>query len=119
MDTFCPVGPWIVPLQALTPSPTSASDALAVAQNLAIRTVVNGSVRQSSRTRFMLVDICQLIALISANITLTPGDVIATGTPAGVGAGMTPKCFLRPGDVVAVSVQGVGTLTNTVARREN
>lgn len=95
-DTFCPVGPWIV--TDLDPS------------DLEIRTEVNGEVRQLSRTSLMIHDIGEIIEWISAVMTLLPGDLILTGTPAGVGP-------LEHGDTVSVSVEGIGTLTNSVIRK--
>ena len=95
-DTFCPVGPWIV--TDLDPS------------DLEIRTEVNGEVRQRSRTSLMIHDIGAIIEWISAVMTLLPGDLILTGTPAGVGP-------LEHGDTVSVTVEGIGTLTNPVIRK--
>ena len=95
-DTFCPVGPWIV-------TDLDASD-------LEIRTEVNGEVRQRSRTSLMIHDIGAIIEWISAVMTLLPGDLILTGTPAGVGP-------LEHGDTVSVTVEGIGTLTNPVIRK--
>ena len=92
-DTFCPLGPWIE--TELDPA------------DLAISTTVNGEVRQDSRTSLLLHDVATLIAYASAVMTLLPGDVIMTGTPAGVGP-------LAVGDEVSVSVEGIGTLTNSV-----
>jgi 2-keto-4-pentenoate hydratase/2-oxohepta-3-ene-1,7-dioic acid hydratase in catechol pathway len=105
-DTFCPIGPWIVPKRALG----AGGDP----QRLDIGTTVNGARRQGSNTAKMIFDIPTLIETVSRCMTLQPGDVIATGTPAGVGAGMTPKGFLKVGDVCEVTVQGVGTLSNKV-----
>jgi 2-keto-4-pentenoate hydratase/2-oxohepta-3-ene-1,7-dioic acid hydratase in catechol pathway len=99
-DTFCPCGPWIVP--GLDPS------------SLELRTFVNGELRQSGNTSQLIFGVAQLIETISAGITLRPGDVILTGTPAGVGAGFKPPRWLAPGDVVRVEVSDVGVLENTV-----
>jgi 2-keto-4-pentenoate hydratase/2-oxohepta-3-ene-1,7-dioic acid hydratase in catechol pathway len=95
-DTFCPVGPWIV--TDLDPS------------DLQIRTEVNAVVRQNSRTSLMIHDIGAIIEWISAVMTLLPGDLILTGTPAGVGP-------IENGDVVSVVIEGIGTLTNPVVRK--
>ncbi len=103
-DSFCPMGPWVVP-----------AEAVALAAGLRLRTWVNGELRQDGNTRDMIVGLPQLIECISAAVTLRPGDVIATGTPAGVGAGFTPPRFLAPGDVVRVQVDGVGAIENRVA----
>ena len=102
-DTFCPMGPWIVPKRGIRDP-----------QALEIGTTVNGERRQGSDTSKMIFDIRELVAVASRCMTLQPGDVIATGTPAGVGAGMDPKEWLRVGDTCEVTVRGIGTLTNTV-----
>jgi 2-keto-4-pentenoate hydratase/2-oxohepta-3-ene-1,7-dioic acid hydratase in catechol pathway len=101
-DTFCPMGPWIV-----------TADEVDVA-NLAVRCWVNDELRQNANTRDLIFDVPTLIETISAGITLHPGDVIATGTPAGVGIGFSPPKYLQPGDVVRITVDGIGTLTNPV-----
>jgi 2-keto-4-pentenoate hydratase/2-oxohepta-3-ene-1,7-dioic acid hydratase in catechol pathway len=95
-DTFCPVGPWIV-------TDVDPSD-------LAIRTEVNGEVKQDSRTSNMIHDVGAIVEWISAVMTLLPGDLILTGTPDGVGP-------IEHGDTVSVSVEGIGTLTNPVIRK--
>ena len=97
------MGPWIVTGDAVDPA------------DLQVRCWVNGELRQDGRTSQMIFDIPSLIETISAGLTLVPGDVIATGTPAGVGAGMKPPRFLRPGDEVAIEISGVGRLTNRLA----
>lgn len=99
-DTFCPMGPWIVTADELD------------AGNIDIRCLVNGEVRQSANTRDLIFDIGTIIENCSRGITLYPGDVIATGTPAGVGMGMDPPRFLKNGDVVRVEVQGIGHIEN-------
>ncbi len=96
-DTFCPIGPWIETV--LDPS------------DLAVTTTVNGEVRQSGRTSQLIHDIPALVSYVSAVMTLIPGDVILTGTPAGVGP-------LQVGDEVSVTVEGIGTLTNKVVSRD-
>jgi 2-keto-4-pentenoate hydratase/2-oxohepta-3-ene-1,7-dioic acid hydratase in catechol pathway len=101
-DTHLPLGPWIVTADEVDPS------------DLAIRSRVNGVVKQDSRTRFMVFKIPRLIAEISAGCELWPGDVIITGTPAGVGFARTPPEYLKPGDVVEVEIEGIGTLRNIV-----
>jgi 2-keto-4-pentenoate hydratase/2-oxohepta-3-ene-1,7-dioic acid hydratase in catechol pathway len=102
-DTFAPMGPAIV-------------DAAAVRDPhaLGIRLTVNGTTMQESNTDQLIFGVSELIEFVSATVTLEPGDVIATGTPPGVGAGRTPPVFLRPGDVVEVEIDGVGRLTNPV-----
>jgi 2-keto-4-pentenoate hydratase/2-oxohepta-3-ene-1,7-dioic acid hydratase in catechol pathway len=101
LDTFCPMGPWIVTADEI-PDPSA----------LAIRCTVNGEVRQAASTGDMIHDVRSLIAFCSRFFTLEPGDVIATGTPGGVGAFRDPPVFLADGDVVAVSIEGIGTLEN-------
>jgi len=104
LDGSCPMGPWIVTADEM-PDPTK----------LAIRLKVNGSLRQDGNTAAMIFDIPTLIASLSEGLTLEPGDVIATGTPSGVGYAMVPPQFLQHGDVVACEVEGIGTLTNSFA----
>ncbi|KAM0354347.1 hypothetical protein ACHAPU_001391 [Fusarium lateritium] len=101
-DTFCPIGPVAVSKDNL---PTV----------LKVETHVNGELRQSATTEDLIFSIPTLIKTISEGQTLQPGDVIATGTPAGVGIGKKPPVFLRPGDEVSVSVTGLGTLRNRIA----
>lgn len=106
LDAFCPMGPW-----AVSADEVDATD-------LAIRCWVNGELRQDARTRDLIFGIPELIETISAGMTLQPGDVIATGTPAGVGIGADPPRFLAPGDVVSIEVAGLGTLTNPVGSEQ-
>jgi 2-keto-4-pentenoate hydratase/2-oxohepta-3-ene-1,7-dioic acid hydratase in catechol pathway len=103
LDTFCPMGPWITTADELDP------------ENLDVKCWVNGELRQNANTRDLIFDIPTLVSTISAGLTLLPGDVIATGTPAGVGLGFDPPRFLKPGDEVAISISGIGTLTNRFA----
>jgi 2-keto-4-pentenoate hydratase/2-oxohepta-3-ene-1,7-dioic acid hydratase in catechol pathway len=103
LDTFCPMGPYAVTADEVGDGP------------LDVVCTVNGEVRQRASTADLIFDIPTIIATISAGITLQPGDVIATGTPAGVGIGFTPPRFLRGGDVVEITITGLGTLTNRVA----
>lgn len=102
-DTFAPIGPWIV-----------TKDQLTNTDNLAVRTWVNGELRQNSSTRNMAFKIDEIIHQLSRVMTLEPCDVIATGTPAGVGFAMTPPRFLKPGDVVRIEIEGIGVLENQV-----
>ena len=102
-DSYAPFGPAI-----------RTADDLADPHDLDLSLRVNGEVKQKSNTRYMLFRIPELIADISAGMTLEPGDVISTGSPAGVGASFTPQQFLRPGDVVEATVQNIGTLRNPV-----
>jgi 2-keto-4-pentenoate hydratase/2-oxohepta-3-ene-1,7-dioic acid hydratase in catechol pathway len=99
-DTFCPMGPWIVTADQLDGTRTR------------VRCWVNGELRQDGPTENLIFDIPTLIETISRGITLFPGDVIATGTPAGVGLGMKPPRFLAAGDVVRVEIDGIGAIEN-------
>jgi 2-keto-4-pentenoate hydratase/2-oxohepta-3-ene-1,7-dioic acid hydratase in catechol pathway len=99
-DTFCPMGPWAV-----------TADEINVADT-AIRCFVNGELRQNSNTSLLIFDIPTLIATISVGLTLQPGDIIATGTPAGVGIGFDPPRYLKGGDTVRVEIEGIGSLEN-------
>jgi 2,4-diketo-3-deoxy-L-fuconate hydrolase len=102
-DTFCPMGPSIV-----------LADKLGDAQSLRIRARVNGEERQSDVTSNMIFDIPHLLEVVSSTITLEPGDIVTTGTPAGVGCFRNPPLWLEPGDRVEVEVDGIGTLANPV-----
>ena len=102
-DTFCPVGPELVPA-ALVPDP----------QALRIRAVLNGETMQDSTTANMVFGVAELISFITQVITLEPGDLIATGTPAGVGAFREPPVFMQAGDEVTIEIEGLGALTNPV-----
>lgn len=102
-DTHGPLGPCIV-----------TADELTDPHVLDLWLSVNGTIKQQSNTRHMLFKVPRLIADISAGITLEPGDIIATGTPAGVGAGRSPQEWLWPGDVVVACVEGIGTLRHPV-----
>lgn len=103
LDGFCPMGPMLVTTDEI-PDPDAVK----------VTTHVNGEQRQSGRLVDLIFDIPTLIETLSRAMTLVPGDVIATGTPEGVGAGFTPPRYLRPGDRVEVHVSGVGTLRNPV-----
>lgn len=107
MDTYCPIGPWLVGAEDIE-DPT----------DLPLSLSVNGEVRQSDTTANLIFGIEVLIAEISRYLTLLPGDLIATGTPSGVGASADPPVFLTGGDVVEATVGGIGTLRNTVVIRE-
>jgi 2,4-diketo-3-deoxy-L-fuconate hydrolase len=104
-DTFGPCGPAFVPASEI-PDP----------QNLAITCDLNGQRMQDSNTGNMIFGVRELIAFITARITLEEGDVISTGTPDGVGAFRPEPVFLKPGDVMTVTVEGIGSLTNPVVR---
>lgn len=103
LDGSCPLGPWIV-----------TADALPQVADTGIRLSVNGQARQGSTTAAMIFDIPTLIASLSEGLTLEPGDIIATGTPSGVGYAMEPPCFLQDGDVVTCEIDGIGRLSNRV-----
>jgi 2-keto-4-pentenoate hydratase/2-oxohepta-3-ene-1,7-dioic acid hydratase in catechol pathway len=107
-DSYAPFGP------ALLTADDLAADELADPHDLDLSLRVNGEVKQKSNTRYMLFRIPDLIADISSGMTLEPGDVISTGSPAGVGASFTPQQFLRPGDVVEATIERIGTLRNPV-----
>ncbi|MDX8365797.1 fumarylacetoacetate hydrolase family protein [Cytobacillus sp. IB215665] len=103
LDTSCPMGPVIVH-KSLVKEPNQ----------LNIETRVNDEIRQSANTKQFIFSIEKIISVLSQGTTLEPGDIIATGTPAGVGKGFTPPKFLQPGDVVEVTVEGIGTLSNSI-----
>ncbi len=103
LDGSCPFGPTIV-----------TADEIKNPHNLQISLTVNGELRQDGNTANMIFDIPTLIASLSEGMTLEPGDIIATGTPSGVGYAMEPPCFLKDGDVMVCNVAKVGTLRNTV-----
>lgn len=101
-DTFCPMGPWLVSADECDGSKTR------------LRCYVNNELRQDASTADLIFDIPKLIETLSAGITLYPGDVIATGTPVGVGIGFKPPKYLQAGDVVRVEIDGIGSLENPV-----
>jgi 2-keto-4-pentenoate hydratase/2-oxohepta-3-ene-1,7-dioic acid hydratase in catechol pathway len=100
-DTFCPMGPWIVTADELD------------GENTRVQCWVNGELRQDGSTPDLIFDLPTLIETCSRGITLYPGDIIATGTPAGVGMGLTPPQYLKAGDVVRIEIDGIGVLENT------
>ena len=106
-DTHGPTGPWIV-----------TADEIADCHALDLKCWVNGELRQSSNTAKMLADVHRQIEYLSTAFTLEPGDMIATGTPEGVGVAMDPPAFLKIGDVVRCEVEGVGAIENVVAAEE-
>ena len=103
LDTFAPIGPFI-----------TTRDEIADVQALKIEGLLNGQVMQSSNTSKMIFHVAYLVAYISQGITLEPGDVIATGTPEGVGVFRDPPVLLKAGDVYEVAIEGLGTLRNPV-----
>lgn len=101
LDGSCPIGPWIV-----------TADEMTDPENADLRCYVNGELRQDGNTAQMIFDIPALIASLSEGLTLEPGDILATGTPSGVGYAMEPPCFLKDGDEVTCEIDGIGRLTN-------
>lgn len=104
LDGSCPIGPWIV-----------TADEIADPYALRITCRVNGELRQDSTAETMTFDIPTIIGHLSRGMTLLPGDIIATGTPSGVGFAMKPPVFLRPGDVVECAIEGIGAIRNRIA----
>jgi 2-keto-4-pentenoate hydratase/2-oxohepta-3-ene-1,7-dioic acid hydratase in catechol pathway len=102
LDSFCPMGPWMVSKDEINHKDTL------------VKCWVNDELRQNSLTSQFIFDIPTIIATLSAGITLYPGDIIATGTPSGVGMGFSPPKFLKSGDVVKIEIDGVGILENNV-----
>lgn len=102
-DTFCPLGPVLVTADAIDPD------------NRPIRSRLNGKLMQDSNTSDMIFSTSYLISYLSHQFTLRPGTVIVTGTPQGVGVARKPPVFLRPGDTIAVEIEGIGELSNPVA----
>lgn len=103
IDTFAPVGPYI-----------ATRDEVPDPQDLSIRCVLNGKTMQDSTTAKMIFPVPELISFLSTGMTLMPGDLIMTGTPAGVGFARDPKVFLKAGDEVTIEIEGLGSLTNPV-----
>lgn len=104
IDTFCPMGPWI-----------TTADEIGDVSALELVTTINGEERQRAKVADLIFDIPTLIETMSRTMTLLPGDIIATGTPVGVGIGFDPPKYLKPGDRMAVSITGLGELVNTIA----
>ncbi len=104
LDGACPMGPWLV-----------TSDEIADPQNLQLRSWVNGVLKQHANTCDMIFSVARTIAILSRGMTLEPGDIIATGTPAGVGFARTPPEFMKSGDVVECEVTGIGRIQNRIA----
>jgi 2,4-diketo-3-deoxy-L-fuconate hydrolase len=96
-DSFGPVGPWLL-----------TADEVADPQDLALWLEVNGHRYQDGNTRNMIFGVAELVSYISRYMTLQPGDIISTGTPAGVGLGQKPPVYLRPGDVMELGIAGLG-----------
>lgn len=105
LDGTCPMGPWIVPAEYVRDP-----------ADLELHLTVNGETRQQAPVRDMIFDVVQLVSVLSEGLTLEPGDIIATGTPSGVGFAMQPPRLLADGDVVEVSISDLGGIRNTVRR---
>jgi 2-keto-4-pentenoate hydratase/2-oxohepta-3-ene-1,7-dioic acid hydratase in catechol pathway len=103
LDTTCPMGPYIV-----------TADEIKEPESLTIKTMVNGEVRQEAPVSDMIFPISKIISELSAGMTLEPGDIIATGTPSGVGKGFKPPKFLKTGDRIEITIDKIGTLVNTI-----
>lgn len=101
LDTFCPLGPWIV-----------TRDEIGDPHSLGIKSILNGSIMQDSNTSMMLFKIPSLVSFLSRNFTLVPGDVILTGTPHGVGCFRDPSIYMKDGDEIIVEIDGLGRLVN-------
>jgi 2-keto-4-pentenoate hydratase/2-oxohepta-3-ene-1,7-dioic acid hydratase in catechol pathway len=108
LDTFCPLGPILVTREEI-PDPGS----------LRLKTLLNGQLVQDATSADMVFSVPFLVSYISSLTTLEPGDVILTGTPAGIGCNRNPQVFLKPGDRVSVEIDGIGTLTNPVVAEES
>lgn len=104
LEGACPLGPYVV-----------TKDEIPDPQALTIVSKVNDTIRQNGTTKDMIFSVEELVSVLSKHVTLEPGDVILTGTPSGVGKGMNPPTFLKAGDVVKVSIEGIGTLVNQFA----
>jgi len=104
-DTFCPMGPFVVAADEIDLADTS------------VRCFVNGELRQEANTADLIFSVPRIIETISAGVTLQPGDIIATGTPSGVGIGFKPPKYLKHGDIVRVEIDAIGTLENRILER--
>ena len=103
-DTFAPIGPWTV-----------SQDEITDPMNLKIQSFVNDELRQNSNTSNMNFNVYEILSFISEGITLYPGDIIGTGTPAGVGVGMNPPQSMKNGDIVKIKIEKIGELVNKIA----
>jgi acylpyruvate hydrolase len=103
-DTSCPFGPWV-----------TTADEVPDPEDLALRTWVNGELRQDARTSDLVFGVAELVAFLAETITLLPGDLILTGTPSGVGMALDPPRFLAAGDVVRIEIEGLGRIEHAVA----
>ena len=103
LDDFCPLGPIVV-----------TTDELSYPPDLKIQSYVNDDIRQNARTTDLIFDIDTIVSDLSKGMTLLPGDIILTGTPAGVGMGFKPPKYLKSGDEIRCEIESIGTLTNTL-----
>ena len=103
LDTTCPMGPWIV-----------TADAFDIGADHRLWMRVNGEMRQDALISDMVFDCAAILASLSAGLTVEAGDIVATGTPSGVGLGMDPQVWLKDGDVMEAGIEGIGSLTNTI-----
>ncbi|MBW2277910.1 MAG: fumarylacetoacetate hydrolase family protein, partial [Deltaproteobacteria bacterium] len=106
-DSCCPLGPWLI-----------TTDEIDDPHNLRLTAHLNGEKRQDANTEDLMFDLPAILAFVSRNVTLLPGDVIATGTPGGVGIFLEPKACMKVGDEIVVEVEQIGKLTNTICERE-
>lgn len=104
LDGYTAIGPSIV-----------TKDEIKDPQNLNLKTIINGEERQNSNTKYMIRNVATLISELSQGLTLVPGDIIATGTPKGVGLGLNPPKFLKTGDLIESEIEGIGVLRNTIS----
>lgn len=104
LDTSCPIGPVV-----------TTRDAIADPNNLSLSMHINGQSRQQANTSSLLFDVAEIVVQLSRGMTLLPGDIIATGTPSGVGLGLKPPVWLQPGDIMVAEVEGIGRLENTIS----
>jgi 2-keto-4-pentenoate hydratase/2-oxohepta-3-ene-1,7-dioic acid hydratase in catechol pathway len=107
LDKFMPIGPYLV-----------TADEVGDPQNLRLQCWLNGDLRQDSNTSDMIFSVAEVVSYTSQYMTLSPGDIISTGTPEGVILGMNPKVWMKPGDEVVVEVEGLGKLTNVMGSSE-
>jgi 2-keto-4-pentenoate hydratase/2-oxohepta-3-ene-1,7-dioic acid hydratase in catechol pathway len=106
-DTFCPAGPWLV-----------TADEVPDPHNLSLQSCLNGEPLQTGQTKDMIFKLPELVSRLSSRITLMPGDVIATGTPAGIGSAQEPPRILKDGDTITLSIPGLGQQQNGIKQKK-